>query len=94
MSKVYFPQDGNIQVHQSGVKLCPTNFPSGFYWYGGRRRGPGHPPRWVEKLMEFSGDVAPQPPQAAAEAETEMEKSIVPEAEPELSAEQPEPCRP
>ena len=43
--------------------------------------------------MEFSGDVAPQPPQAAAEAETEMEKSIVPEAEPELSAEQPEPGR-
>ena len=57
-SKVYFLQDGNIQVHQSRVKLCPTNFPCGFYWYGGRRRGPGHPPKWVEELMEFSGELS------------------------------------
>ena len=71
VSKVYFPQDGNIQVHQSCVKLCPTNFPSGFYWYGGRRRGPGRPAKWVEELMEFSGDVAPQL-LPAAEAETGM----------------------
>ena len=31
--KVYFPQDQEIQVHQSRVKACPVNFPSGFYWY-------------------------------------------------------------
>ena len=64
------------------MKPCPTNFPSGFYWYGGRRRGPGRPPKWVDELMEFSGDVAPQP-LPAAEAETE----IPPEAEPEMSEE-------
>ena len=86
VSKVYFPQDGNIQVHQSCVKLCPTNFPSGFYWYGGRRRGPGRPPKWVEELMEFSGDVAPQP-LPAAEAET----GIPPGAEPELNEERLDP---
>ena len=31
VSKVYIPQDGSIQVHQSRVKVCPTNFLSGFY---------------------------------------------------------------
>ena len=36
MVKVYFPQDQSIQVHQSRVKVCPPNFPSGFYWYGGK----------------------------------------------------------
>ena len=42
--------------------------------------------------MEFSEDVAPQPP-LAAEPETGVEESVAPEAEPELSprSEQPEP---
>ena len=50
--KVYFPQDDEIKVHQSRVKACPPNFPAGFYWYGGRRRGPGRPPKWVASLMD------------------------------------------
>ena len=40
--------------------------------------------------MEFSEDVAPQPP-PAAEAETGVEESTAPETEPELSAELQEP---
>ena len=51
VDKVYFPQDGRIRVHQSRVKTCPPNFPAGFYWYGGRRRGPGRPPKWVTSMM-------------------------------------------
>ena len=51
VDKVYFPQDGRIRVHQLRVKTCPPNFPAGFYWYGGRRRGPGHPPKWVTSMM-------------------------------------------
>ena len=47
LTKVYFPQDRTIQVHQSCVKMCPPKFPGGFFWYGGRCRGPGRPPRWV-----------------------------------------------
>ena len=35
--KVYFPQDQEIRVRQSRVKACPVNFPSGFYWYGGKQ---------------------------------------------------------
>ena len=51
VSKVYYPQDGGIQVHQSRVKPCTLNFPAGFYWYGGKRRGPGRPPKWVEQIL-------------------------------------------
>ena len=57
--KVYAPQDGQIQVHQSRVVHCPCELPAGFYWYGGRRSSPGRPPRWVDKLLQ--GTIAPQP---------------------------------
>ena len=49
--KVYYPQDSTLQVHQSRVCSCPTGFPAGFYWYGRKRRGPGHPPKWVDRLL-------------------------------------------
>lgn len=48
--KVYFPQDGSIQVHQQRVQPCPPELASGFYWYGSRRSGPGRPPRWTRNL--------------------------------------------
>ena len=36
ISKVYYPQEGGIQVHLSRVKPCPPNFPAGFFGTGGR----------------------------------------------------------
>ena len=51
ISNVYFPQDKDITVHQTRVKACPSNFPAGFYWYGGKRQGTGQIPRWVENLL-------------------------------------------
>ena len=39
--KVYFPEDSSIQVHQTRVTPCPSEFPAGYYWYGGKRRGNG-----------------------------------------------------
>ena len=45
-SRIYFPDDGTIQVHLSRVSGCPMEFPRGFYWYGGCRAGPGRPPKW------------------------------------------------
>ena len=50
--KVYAPQDGQIQVHQSRVVRCPPELPAGFYWYGSRRSSPGRPPKWVDKLLQ------------------------------------------
>ena len=34
VSKVYHPQEGSIQVHQSRVSPCPPHFPAGYFWYG------------------------------------------------------------
>ena len=50
--KVYAPQDRRIQVHLERVTRCPSNFPSGYYWYGSRRQGPGRPPKWLVTLQQ------------------------------------------
>lgn len=62
VSKIYFAQDGTIQVHQTRVKRCPAQFPHGFYWYGSKRRGPGRPPKWVAQVLDEQVDgEAPEP---------------------------------
>ena len=49
--KVYYPQHGETRVHQSRVCACPTDFPAGYYWYGGKRKGPRRPPKWVDQFL-------------------------------------------
>jgi len=51
VTKLYSPQEGVIKVHQSRVCPCPIQFPPGYYWYGGKRKGPGRPPKWVDRLL-------------------------------------------
>ena len=51
VTKVYFPDDPPLKIHQLRIKNCPVSFPCGYYWYGSKRRRPGRPPKWVEKLM-------------------------------------------
>ena len=51
VSNMYHPKKETIKIHQSRVKHCPVDFPAGFYWYGGKRKGPGRPPKWVEQLL-------------------------------------------
>ena len=41
VTKIYFPDDPSIQVHQSRVQHCPPSLPSEFYWYGTKRSKPG-----------------------------------------------------
>jgi len=48
---VHFPDHGTIQVHQQRIQLCPFQFPAGYYWYGAKSVGPGHPPKWVERML-------------------------------------------
>ena len=50
--KVYFPEEGPLQVHQSRVCPCPPALPVGFYWYGGTRKSAGRVPGWVTTLLE------------------------------------------
>ena len=51
VSKIYFPDDPNIQVHQSRVQHCPALLPIGFYWYGNKRSKPGRPPKHILKQL-------------------------------------------
>ena len=57
-TKVYFPMDHPIHVHQTRVKPCPVGFTAGYFWYGGKRHGSGCPPRWVEAVL--AGEESPQ----------------------------------
>ena len=59
--RVYYPQEGKLHVHQSRVCVCPQEFPAGFYWYGGKRKGHGRPPKWVNRLLQ-SGSADNTPP--------------------------------
>ena len=54
-TRVYFPDEKSIKIHQSRVQMCPFNFPAGYYWYGKKRTSPGRPPKWVEQLLSTSG---------------------------------------
>ena len=50
--KVYFLQEDTLQVHLSRVCPAPSDFPAGYYWYGGSCCGPGKPPEWINSLAE------------------------------------------
>ena len=72
--KVYFPRENPIQVHQMRVKPCPDGFPSGYYWYEGKRQGPGRPPRWVQTIL--SGDTTQPDDDSRIEDDAIVEPSI------------------
>ena len=73
---VYFPKDNQIQVHQSRVKPCPSEFPAGYYWYGKTKKGPGHPPKWVDQLLSKEE----LPDQHDSEESTEHNNPVDPES--------------
>lgn len=50
--KVYYPQEGQIRIHQSRVCPCPKGFPPGYFWYGSRRHAVGRPPKWIINLLK------------------------------------------
>ena len=58
--KLYFPEEGSIQVHQLRVCPCPQ-FPIGYYWYGGNRHSTGKTPKWVERLLSEGSYQGGQP---------------------------------
>jgi len=57
VGKVYYPQEGEIQVHQTRISPCPPHFPAGYFWYGSRRHSPGRPPKWVQNLLQSSEEL-------------------------------------
>ena len=50
--RTYFPEDDSIKVHQGRVTKCQMGCTAGCYWYGNKKQGPGHLPRWLKALCE------------------------------------------
>ncbi len=59
--KVYFPQDRLIQIHQLRVQPCPPDLLAGFFWYGGKRSGPGRPRAKAPKKQSSRSSSAKAP---------------------------------
>ena len=51
-TKVYFPQEGQIQVHQQRITHCPPALVTDHYWYGPKKHSEGKVPQWIENLMK------------------------------------------
>ena len=47
VTKIYFPEDQQIQVHQSRIQHCQPSIPAGFYWYGSKKSKPNRPLKHV-----------------------------------------------
>jgi len=76
VSKVYYPQEGEIQVHQTRISPCPPHFPAGYFWYGSRRHSPGRPPKWVQNLLQSSAElVEPDVESSPEESDQEDDSS-------------------
>ena len=50
--KVYFPDEDQIQVHQTSTTLCPTGFHNEYYWYGKKQASPGRYPSWIDDVLD------------------------------------------
>ena len=51
VKKVYFPDEGPIQIHHTCVKPCPGGFLAGNYCYGSKIKVPGRSPKWVQDAL-------------------------------------------
>ena len=80
--KVYFPDEGSIQVHQSRVCSCPPRLPAGFYWYGGQRKSPGRLPPWLTKLLMEMPDQTEEAMDDSNESEVESCDNAEPSTHP------------
>ena len=58
VTKVYFPEEGQIRIHQSRIKPSPIAFPAGSYIYKGKK-SQGRVPAWVERFLDDSGPLQP-----------------------------------
>ena len=108
VSKVYFPEDLSILVHQLRVCPSPSQLPAGFFWYGARRRSSGRVPRWLQTwLSQTANQEHPDPPHEPEESSEceepehrdeglfEMSPDLLSEPDPaQPEQELPEPCLP
>ena len=65
--KVYFSREDADKVHQTRVKPCPDGLLAGYYWYGNIWKGPGRPPKCVEKILSNTNKEEDNEPQEELE---------------------------
>ena len=59
------------------LKCAHPKFPGGFFfWYGGRRWGPGRPPRWVSEVMGSHTTADPVEPETTPDGEEQAEDTV------------------
>ena len=76
-SNVHFPSDSHIKVHQNGESRCRDEFPAGYYWYSGKSKGTGTPPKWVENLLNQSESSKTGENEASEISQSEEQNDIV-----------------
>eukprot|EP00731_Ephydatia_muelleri_P029828 Em0021g351a len=54
-AKVYFPDEGHIQVHQNRTTICRRDFPNGYYWYGKSQSSNKPCPQWLDAVLGSVG---------------------------------------
>ena len=60
-TKVYFPQEGQIQVHRQCVTRSPPALVTVYYWYGPKKRSE-KVPQWIRDLTKADeNDATPTP---------------------------------
>lgn len=79
--KVYFPEEGAIQVHQSRVCSCPPRLLAGFYWYGGNKKSPGCLSTWLAKMLSEHRSNVTDHAQTCEESDAEHELPENPDME-------------
>ena len=69
VSKVYFPEDLSILVHQLRVCPSPPQLPAGFFCYGAPHCSSGYVPRWLQTwLFQTASKEHPNPPHEPVES--------------------------
>ena len=73
VANVYFPGDAPIRGHQNRVTHCQKEFSAGYFWYGGKCKGRGKPPKWIEKLLQEPSREEGLEPQEEKDIESDSE---------------------
>ena len=51
-TRVYFPDEPQVQVHQQWITRCPLKLVTGYYWYGSNKHSTGGTHKWEEDFFQ------------------------------------------
>ncbi len=93
LSKCIHPRMDKYKCIRPELLIAPPELPSGFFWYGNRRAGPGRPPKWVDQLLsgDFFSAQGVNTPSKDSVATTEEDPTTTPLVDSELATSGAEP---